>query len=58
MSEEPELIDIFAMFALNGIISKYKGEDAESSAHTAYEYAHEMMIARERFIRRPNDDSA
>lgn len=57
MSEEPELIDIFAMFALNGIIAKYRGEDAESSAHTAYEYAYEMMVARERFIRRLSDET-
>lgn len=41
------LRDLFAGFALVGIIMKHRGEDGESAAKTAYEYADEMMEARE-----------
>ena len=41
------LRDIFAGLALNGIIIKYGGEDTESASITAYEYADQMMLARE-----------
>ena len=50
MKQEPELIDIFAMIALPAVIRTYKGEDCESAALTAYEYAHAMMEARQKFI--------
>lgn len=46
MKDEPELIDIFAMFALNAMIQAYRGESTQSAAETAYEYASEMMRAR------------
>ena len=49
MSEQDKeyLRDLFAGFALVGIIMKHRGEDGESAAKTAYEYADEMMEARE-----------
>lgn len=46
MNEEPQLIDIFAMFALNALIQGYKGESPQSAAESAYDYAAEMMKAR------------
>lgn len=49
MSEQDKeyLRDLFAGFALVGIIMKHRGEDGESAAKTAYEYADQMMEARE-----------
>lgn len=41
------LRDVFAGLALVGIIVKYGGEDTESASITAYEYADQMMKARE-----------
>jgi len=41
------LRDVFAGLALVGIIIKYGGEDTESASLTAYEYADQMMLARE-----------
>jgi hypothetical protein len=41
------LRDVFAGLALVGIIVKYGGEDTESASLTAYEYADQMMLARE-----------
>lgn len=41
------LRDIFAGLALVGIVIKYGGEDTESASITAYEYADQMMKARE-----------
>lgn len=46
MKDEPQLIDLFAMFALMGVMNAYRGEDCKSAAETAYEYAAEMMKAR------------
>jgi hypothetical protein len=50
MKHDPELIDIFAMVALPAVINAFRGEDTESAALTAYEYANEMMKAREKFL--------
>jgi hypothetical protein len=50
MTEEPQLIDVFAMFALIAVIHSFRGEDTESAALTAYEYANEMMKAREKYV--------
>jgi hypothetical protein len=41
------LRDVFAGLALVGLIVRYRGEDTESASLTAYEYADEMMKARE-----------
>ena len=41
------LRDVFAGLALVGLIVRYKGETTESASLTAYEYADEMMKARE-----------
>lgn len=48
MSQEDKemLRDIFAGFAMMGIIIGYRGEDTESTSLTAYEYADAMMEAR------------
>jgi len=56
MKEEPQLIDIFAMFALMGIIQTYRGEDCESAALTAYEYANEMIEARKFHVQEKRDE--
>jgi hypothetical protein len=48
--EEPKLIDIFAMLALHAVIKAYPGEDCESAALTAYDFADEMMKAREKYV--------
>jgi hypothetical protein len=48
--EEPKLIDLFAMLALPAVINAFKGEDCESAALTAYEYAEEMIRAREKYV--------
>ena len=50
MSEEPQLIDLIAMIALPAVIVAFRGEDTESAALTAYEYAYEMMKAREKYV--------
>jgi hypothetical protein len=50
MIEEPKLIDIFAALALPAVINAFRGEDTESAALTAYEYAYEMMKAREKYV--------
>jgi hypothetical protein len=48
--EEPKLIDIFAMLALHAVIKAYPGEDCESAALTAYDFADEMMKVREKYV--------
>jgi hypothetical protein len=50
MNEEPQLIDLIAMIALPAVIQAFRGEDCESAAETAYEYAYEMMKAREKYL--------
>ena len=49
MSEQDKemLRDVFAGLALVGLIGRYRGEDTESATISAYEYADEMMKARE-----------
>jgi len=42
-----DLRDYFAAQALQAIIIAYRGEDTESASVTSYEYADEMMKARE-----------
>ena len=46
MNDEPQLIDIFAMFALNALLQGFRGESPQSAAESAYDYAAEMMKAR------------
>ena len=43
---EQDLRDCFAMFAMLGIITTHKGEDAESASLTAYAFADAMLEAR------------
>lgn len=43
---EQDLRDCFAMFAMLGLITAFKGEDTESAALSAYEYADAMLEAR------------
>ena len=43
---EKDLRDCFAMFAMMGIITAHKGEDAESTSLTAYAFADAMLEAR------------
>jgi|FreactcultureFD7_1027221.scaffolds.fasta_scaffold00154_31 mannose/fructose-specific phosphotransferase system component IIA len=50
MNEEPQLIDILAGLALPAVIQAFRGEDCESAAETAYEYAYEMLKAREKYL--------
>jgi hypothetical protein len=50
MNDEPQLIDIIAMLALPAVIQAFRGEDCESAAETAYEYAYAMTKAREKYI--------
>jgi uncharacterized MAPEG superfamily protein len=40
---EQDLRDCFAMFAMLGIITTHKGEDAESASITAYAFADAMI---------------
>lgn len=49
MKDEPRLIDLYAMFALPGVIQRYMGESTEFASITAYEYATQMMKARKQF---------
>jgi hypothetical protein len=54
--EEPKLIDIFALLALHAVIKAYPGEDCESAALTAYDFAEEMMKARKKYISKGKSD--
>lgn len=54
--EEPKLIDLFAMLALPAVINAFKGEECDSAALTAYEYAEEMMKARKKYIIKGKSD--
>lgn len=52
MTTEPELIDIYAMFALMGMIQKSsKGGSKIDIAYEAFEQAQAMMDVRNDFIR-------
>ena len=48
MKTEPELVDIYAMFALHAILSKAEnGVFAQDIARAAYEFAEAMIEERE-----------
>ncbi len=52
MKTEPELIDIYAMFALVGIIQKSpKGNSKIDIAYEAFEQAQAMIDVRDDFIK-------
>ena len=51
MKTEPELIDLYAMFALMGLIQKpVKGKSKIDVAYEAFEQAQAMVEVREDFI--------
>ena len=57
MSQEPELIDLFAMFIVQGLLTaeevgKYSNEHV---AEIAYRVANAMMIERKNWIGKNND---
>ena len=56
MKDEPQLIDIFAMFALNALLQGFKGESVESVAEASYDYAFEMMKVRKHFVKESEDE--
>lgn len=49
MKQEPELIDLFAMFAVAGLAVSDAG-GPKDIAHYAYILAHEMMVERQHWI--------
>jgi hypothetical protein len=52
MKTEPELIDIYAMFALMGLMQKpVKGKSKIDVAYEAFEQAQAMVDVREDFIK-------
>ena len=54
MKQEPELIDLFAMFASIGFV--INGENSPKElAEQAYIVAHEMLIERKNWIGENND---
>ena len=57
MTQEPELIDIFAMFIVQGLLTAEKvGEYSnEHVAEISYRVANAMMIERKRWIGKHND---
>ena len=48
MKTEPELRDIFAMFALMGLIVKHSNLHEEGVAEAAYSYADAMLWQRQK----------
>ena len=51
MKTEPELIDIYAMFALMGLMQKpVKGKSKIDVAYEAFEQARAMVEVREDFV--------
>ena len=48
MKREPELIDIFAMFAMVALIAKHPKEHESVVAEHAYQYAKRMIEEKER----------
>jgi hypothetical protein len=54
MKTEPELIDIFAMFALDRL-KPVKGMSKIDVAYEAYEQAQAMMEVREDFIKKRSE---
>ena len=57
MSQEPELIDLFAMFIVQGLLTAEEvGEYSnEHVAEIAYRVANAMMIERKNWIGKNND---
>lgn len=57
MSQEPELIDLFAMFIVQGLLTAEEvGEYSnEHVAEISYRVAHAMMIERKNWIGKKND---
>lgn len=57
MSQEPELIDLFAMFIVQGLLTAEEvGEYSnEHVAEISYRVAHAMMIERKNWIGKNND---
>jgi hypothetical protein len=57
MSQEPELIDLFAMFIVQGLLTAEEvGEYSnEHVAEIAYRVANAMMIERKNWIGKHND---
>jgi hypothetical protein len=57
MSQEPELIDLFAMFIVQGLLTAEEvGEYSnEHVAEIAYRVAYAMMIERKNWIGKHND---
>ena len=52
MKTEPELLDIYAMFALMGLMQKpVKGKSKIDVAYEAFEQAQAMIEVREDFVR-------
>jgi hypothetical protein len=52
MTEEPELIDIYAMFILMGLVQKpVQGRSRVDIAYEAFEQARAMVDVREDFIK-------
>lgn len=52
MKTEPELLDIYAMFALMGLMQKpIKGKSKIDMAYEAFEQAQAMIEVREDFVK-------
>ncbi len=52
MKNEPELLDIYAMFALMGLMQKpIKGKSKIDVAYEAFEQAQAMIEVREDFVK-------
>ena len=58
MKQEPEWIDVLALFAMMALIQKApKSAKPEAIAYFAYEQADAMMQEKERLEGKSNDDS-
>jgi tRNA (Thr-GGU) A37 N-methylase len=56
MKTEPDLIDIYAMFALIGLMQKpIKGKSKIDIAYEAFEQARAMIDVREDFVNKGGD---
>ena len=56
MKTEPDLIDIYAMFALMGLMQKpVKGKSKIDIAYEAFEQAQAMVAVREDFVNKRGD---
>lgn len=50
MKTEPELIDIYAMFAMVAVINKHPKAHETTVAEAAFEYAARMMEERRKYV--------